>query len=119
MDPTLLIGIAVVALGTGVGALMMFGQRANSLAEASGTPGTIPVAPATSLSELSGSSAQYETPEELRPPVPRGLRSTDVHIRWYQRLRAGLGLLLITVGIGMAFGAVLGLGALALSLFLG
>lgn len=119
MDPTLLIGIAVVALGTGVGAWMMFGQRANSLAETAGTSGTIPVAPTTSRPQLSRPSGRYDTPEELRPPVPRGLRSADVHVRWYQRLRAVFGLLLITVGIGMAIGAVLGLGALALSLFLG
>lgn len=97
----------------------MFGQRANSLTEAAGTTGTIPRTPAPAPRRLTGPSARAETPESSRPPVPRGLRSTDVHIRWYQRLRAGLGLVVLAVGIGMAFGAVLGLGALVLSLYLG
>ena len=119
MEPTLLIGIAVVALGTGVGAILMFGQRANSLGEATGTTGTIPLAPTHAPRHLSAPSANLETPEESRPPVPRGLRSHDVQIRWYQRVRAALGLTLLAVGIGMAFGAVLGLGALILSLYLG
>lgn len=111
MDSTLLIGIAVVVLGTGVGAFVMFGQRANPLAgDPSGT-GSV-------------SSARHDTPRPsaaasgLRPPVPRALRSDQVTVRWYQRLRAGLVLALITVGIGMAIGAVLGIGALAVSLFL-
>lgn len=119
MEPMLLIGIGIVALGTGLGAFVMFGQRANSLAETRPTSGTIPLTPAVASRRLSTSSVRLETPEESRPPVPRGLRSTDVRIRWYQRVRAALGLVVLAVGIGMAAGAVLGLGALFVSLYLG
>jgi len=119
MDLTLLIGIAVVALGTGVGAIMMFGQRSNSLAETGVTSGTIPATSSFTPRDLTVASARRETPEHLRPPVPRGLRSTQVRIRWYHRVRAVFGLLLITIGIGMAAGAVVGAAALVLSALIG
>lgn len=111
MDSTLLIGIAVVIIGTGAGAFVMFGQRATSLAEDTTGTGTLSAAPRRPTRDLSTATGP-------RPPVPRALRSDQVNVRWYQRLRAGLVLVIITVGIGMAIGAVLGIGALAVSLFL-
>lgn len=117
MEPMLLIGIGVVALGAVLGAFVMFGQRANPLAE-TGPTSTLPPDTAPAARPLGARSARV-LPESARPPVPPGLRSTDVRIRWYQRLRAGFGLLLLAVGFGMAIGAVIGLGALAVSLYLG
>jgi hypothetical protein len=119
MDTTLLIGLAVVGLGTALGALMMFGQRSNSLAETGVVSGTIPASSAGTARELSAPSARRELPEEMRPPVPRGLRSANVRIPWHQRLRSGLVLVLITVGLGMAVGAVLGAAAMAITLLIG
>lgn len=120
MDSTLLLGFAVIALGTGVGAIMLFGQRANPLAKSSHVPGTIPVEPTSEAARLTSPSGQRgRRAQGLGAAVPRGLRSSDVHVRWYQRVRSGLMLVLITVGIGMAVGAVIGAGALAVSLLLG
>ncbi|MFN8050469.1 MAG: hypothetical protein U0Q22_03445 [Acidimicrobiales bacterium] len=110
MDSTLLIGIAVVAFGTALGAFMMFGQRANPLAETSGASGTIQAHSTTAPPMLTSPSASEAGLTGVR---------YDVRIRWYQRVRSGLILLLITVGLGMAIGAVIGSVALVVSLLMG
>lgn len=116
MDVTLLVGLAVVVVGAGAGAFIMFGQRANSLSDNTGDTGTIPAQTRRPAGDLTPRSAV--TDPSSRPPVPRALRSTDVRIRWYQRIRSGIVLLIIVVGIGMAVGAVLGAVALAVGLLL-
>lgn len=104
------LGLLVVALGAGLGALLMFGQHANPRpGTAPSTVGTLPAGSAVTASRLTGSSAVV---------APRSTGG-DVRIRWYQRVRSGLVLLLITVGLGMAIGAVIGAGALAVNLLLG
>lgn len=103
MNATLLIGFAVVLLGAGLGAFLMFGQRAKPLVETSdGTLSRDPGGPPVQLAMSSGA-------------VPVG---GDVRIRWWEKLRSGLVLTLITVGIGMSIGAVLGVAALALNLLM-
>ena len=47
------------------------------------------------------------------------LEGDEVRIRWYQRVRSLFILVLITVGIGMAVGAVIGAAALAISIIMG
>lgn len=100
MSLTLVIGTAVVVVGAIAGAIVMFGQRAHPL-ETTGAPATIPAG-------------------RPRPRASLGNGSGDgVTIRWYERVRSGLVLLLITVGIGMAIGAVVGAAALFVNLVIG
>jgi hypothetical protein len=118
MDSTLVIGIAVVVIGTGVGAFMMFGQRSNPLTGPASASGTIPARP-TGASSGGGSNLTPSTASPAVPATRREARASDVRVRWYQRLRSAFVLLLITVGLGMAIGAVVGAMALAVSLLLG
>ena len=104
------LGLGVVTLGAALGAFLMFGQHANPRV------GTAPTTVGTLSGDPSGATRPLTAPSGA---VPRAASDGDVRIRWYQRIRAGLVLLLITVGLGMAIGAVIGAGALAVNLLLG
>ena len=134
MEPTLVIGIAIVVIGTALAALMMFGQRANPLAESNATLstslGTIPPSSETTSGELGQSSGNYPGSSsgasrhraKSTSRAQSSAKSIDgggVKVRWYQRLRSLIVLLLITIGLGMAAGAAIGAVALGISLFLG
>lgn len=75
--------------------------------------------PRFAAQRLTTRSARSELPEHLRPPVPPGMRSSAVNIPWHRRLRSGVGLAVLVIGFGMAVGAVIGLGVVALNAFIG
>lgn len=100
MFVALVIGTAVVVVGAVAGAFVLFGQRAHPL-ETAGAGATIPAGGRAASTSLGSRSAD------------------DVTIRWYQRVRSGAVLLLITVGLGMAAGAAVGAGALFVNLVVG
>jgi len=101
MDFTLLIGIAVITLGAGAGAFLMFGHRTDPLTETTTVNATLPRRTTVASS------------------APRPDTGGDVRIRWYQRVRSGLILLLIVVGLGTSIGAVVGGLAMAVTLLMG
>ena len=112
MGPMLLIGLAVVAAGGAFVGFMLFGQRTNPLPDA--TAATIPVE-ARSPRPGSGANSQLRPVREATSPSTDG----EVNIRWHQRLRSSLLLLLIVAGLGTALGAIVGALILGVSLLLG
>lgn len=100
MELTLIIGLTIVGVGGLVGGFIVFGHRTNSLADVTASTSTA----------LAGSE---------RTGLGAGLpRTQPVTTRWYQRIRSGVVLLLITIGFGTIIGAVIGAFALGASLVL-
>lgn len=126
MPASLLIGLVIVVVGLIVARLTLFDAR--------GSLPTDPVAAHRTLSAATGALPDGGSQPDSATWGPAGRASTGlraavgvrrpttqlgVKIRWYERVRSGLLLVLLTVGFGMAIGGVLGLGALLFSFVLG
>lgn len=114
MPASFIIGLVIVLVGFAAARMTLFETRTR---ETSDSPArrttTVPAAAAdgTAGVAVGGVGAAFG----MGHPAVR----SDVRIRWWQRLRAGVLLTLITVGFGMAIGGAFGLVALLLSVALG
>lgn len=130
MPASLLIGLVIVVVGLIAARLTLFETRGSMPTDPAATHRTLTAAatalpdgasqPTSGSSNASvGSSPRVSTGLRAAVGVHRPNREPSVRIRWYERVRSGLLLVLLTIGFGMAIGGVLGLAALIFSFVLG
>ncbi|NLA36576.1 MAG: hypothetical protein GX868_12965 [Actinobacteria bacterium] len=120
MPASLLIGLVIVVVGLIAARLTLFETR-DSLSADPAAHRTLTVATAASpdTGPQPDSGGRVSTGLRAAVGVHRPTGRPSVNIRWYQRLRSALLLVLLAVGFGMAIGGVLGLAALLVSFVLG
>ncbi|HKY13855.1 MAG TPA: hypothetical protein VJM33_02950 [Microthrixaceae bacterium] len=102
MSVTMLVGLGVVVVSAMIAFPMLFGKRPE--------PATVPADP-------------RRAPRARSQRNERRVRSDerfryDVNLRWWQRIRSGFGLVIVTAALGAAVAVVLGLAVLGLGLSL-